>query len=702
MVLVALAAWGAIVPAAPGQAAPAKQVLAKQVNDAIDRGVAWLKGQQKHDGSFPCDHWCPVGSTALATYALLKSGVLSSDPVIQKAIGFLRYQPFEHTYAVSVEIAALDALGDKSLEETILGGARWLEEHQRDEGIWGYPDKQVDLSNTQYAALGMWVAERHGFQAKRETWGRLLKEVTSRQNGDGGFGYREKDPSTGSMTTSGLALLMLSLERVEDDPRYGSAREKAKAALERGWKWLEEFFTVEGNPHGDRTIVPAASLYYLFGLERVGAIGERNRIGGHDWYAEGARRLVLTQADDGKWHDGDSTSFALLFLRRATFTGMHVKEGEGEPGAKRSELGEAHRPFPQAPFVRRWLVCGPIADPKDSLLEAPYGGEENVEAKVGASFRGRSWTELRALDEFIGFGPDSRPGDRTISYAFTWLHAASDVDAVVWIGSDDGVRLFLDGKPLLTRHVHAPAERDKVSAPVHLAAGVHPLLVKVENHDGSSGFFLRLVHPDGSAAREIRPSLSRSDLQLAATALSMPGLFTLAELSTSLPLMPRLVVGFDARKELDLFAFGGMSEGKESYPDWIDVAAAAPFHPAPGARGILAVRPLRKEIPGRFYFRAAVPQEEPRLSVRIAEEGYGAPGKADFVLRLGVFEEALVWLCETTVGPDAAADTRNWRTVEAPLDRWKGKELLFVVECAGGGAEPWNFEQAYFDEIAIR
>src|SRR5688572_14577469 len=106
----------------------AQSLPAEEVNAAIERGVAWLASQQAADGSFPHDHWCPVGSTALATYALLKSGRLSSDPVVQKAIAYLRYKPFEHTYAVSVEIAALDALGDRELEATLVAGAKWLEE----------------------------------------------------------------------------------------------------------------------------------------------------------------------------------------------------------------------------------------------------------------------------------------------------------------------------------------------------------------------------------------------------------------------------------------------------------------------------------------------------------------------------------------------------------------------------------------------
>jgi len=694
-------AWLLLAGPAPGQAA-----MAEQVNRAIDRGVEWLKTQQRPDGSFPCDHRQPVGATALSTYALLKSGVLASDPVVQKAIGFLRYQPFLHTYTVSVEIAALDAYGARGSEEltaTLLGGAKWLEEQQRDDGLWSYPQGRVDLSNSQYAVLGIWIAERHGFKAKRETWGRLLKALAGLQNRDGGFGYREGDASTGSMTTAGIAMLSLSLERVADDPRYGSAREKGRSALARAWRWLEEFFTVEGNPNGDRTVIPTHQLYYLFGLERVAAIAGRRKIGEHDWYAEGAERIVGAQRPDGAWLNCDASSFALLFLRRATFTGMR-KEGDDEGGgATKDEPVRAKRPQPGVPYLRRWLVCGPIDDSRHSLLDAPYSGDATVDPRVGATFRGRSWSEQGTLGDFVGFGPDARPGDRTLSYAFTWLHVARDVDALLWIGSDDGARLLLDGGEIHGRHVHEQGVRDRSSVPVRLAAGVHRLLVKVENAEGRSGFYLRFASADGAAVPEIRPSLRKGDPEPAATALAMPGLFTPEELRSALPPLPRLRAGFDARAELDWFAYDGVAAGPERGPVHLDVPAAASGHPHPGARGVLQLHPLSREIPARAWFRAAIPDGTPSLRLRVSNDGHGAPGRADFVLRVGLLADAaLEWPLERTIGPTPAPDPGGWIDVELPLAAWAGEDALFVLECAGGGIDPWNHESAFFDEIEIR
>ena len=70
--------------------------------------------------------------------------------------------------------------------------------------------------------------------------------------------------------------------------------------------------------------------YYLYGLERVGAMLGWKHIAKHDWYREGAEVLLGDQLEDGRWPppgDGATaehedqilqTCFALLFLKRAT------------------------------------------------------------------------------------------------------------------------------------------------------------------------------------------------------------------------------------------------------------------------------------------------------------------------------------------------------------------------------------------------
>ncbi|HEX5135395.1 MAG TPA: hypothetical protein VFY93_00355, partial [Planctomycetota bacterium] len=87
-----------------------------------------------------------------------------------------------------------------------------------------------------------------------------------------------------------------------------------------GWAWLDRNWGMDrnpGHPGGDWY------YYYLYSVERAGALTGVKRVGGKDWYLEGAEQLLSRQKESGAWDepgDGDTseTCFALLFLKRAT------------------------------------------------------------------------------------------------------------------------------------------------------------------------------------------------------------------------------------------------------------------------------------------------------------------------------------------------------------------------------------------------
>ena len=99
-------------------------------------------------------------------------------------------------------------------------------------------------------------------------------------------------------------------------------------AMLDGLAWLSSQFTVSTNPGvGDG----GWHYYYLYGLERAGALTGWTHFGKHDWYREGAEYLLGAQTADGFWPEAPAqdlnatwqmrsvqTCFALLFLRRAT------------------------------------------------------------------------------------------------------------------------------------------------------------------------------------------------------------------------------------------------------------------------------------------------------------------------------------------------------------------------------------------------
>lgn len=336
-------------------------------------------------GSFARDF--PVGVTSLALMALLHSGVKADDPAFRNGFNWIHGQPFKKTYEVAAILMLLETkylpleklqdiqeLTEEKAREAIQGAitkedrafadkcVKWLIEHQTKTGTWGYPEAEelYDHSNTQYALLGLKSAARMGASIPDAVWRKAANawlntqriagnKVTLKIEGyegqdlglsettsddmflPGPWGYLVKKPEAGevndqgygSMTCAGLTSLLIAESELAAMKGLDDALKKQiDLAKKQGLAWLQENYAIRGAP-------PTAGFwslfyfYYLYSLERVGVLYGIKKLGGHDWYLEGAVLLCRSQRDDGSWISYDEipvldTSFALLFLKRAT------------------------------------------------------------------------------------------------------------------------------------------------------------------------------------------------------------------------------------------------------------------------------------------------------------------------------------------------------------------------------------------------
>lgn len=303
-----------------------------EVDAAIDRGMEWLLSHQHLDGTLDYHREPRVGLNALVAYTLLKSGLSPKHHALQRLFVHLEHVETDRTYDTALLILAFATHGDARYRARIQELADRLVDWQKSAGF-GYPGGPGDLSNTQYAALGLRAAARAGADVPERSWYELIEATLRHRDDDGGFGYRQGSHATGSMTAAGVGVLAICRDRLDlGEGRSGRRRAReVEEAIEGGLAWLARRFTVSQNPGHGRTHLG----YYLYGLERVGALVPTDRIGEHDWYAMGAEFLVRSQARQGHWAGSlggghEETCFALLFLRRATRPvtgGLHRRAG---------------------------------------------------------------------------------------------------------------------------------------------------------------------------------------------------------------------------------------------------------------------------------------------------------------------------------------------------------------------------------------
>jgi hypothetical protein len=367
----------------------------KAINAAIARGRAWLRAQRGSDGLFEplvvhAKDAYQIGVSSLCGMALLASGESKREPGMLKTLDALRKEDAKlaqtssrRTYDTGALLMFLTELhrpeakpGEryakpktkdpcgipKDLFAWMQELASWLVSVQLPEGWWRYPQfPPGDLSNAQYALLGLRAARDCGASVPLEVFLKTLRFTLENQEKDGpkvrrivkgsgkpgesdyavdsgdrarGWGYQPGlGPTgvTGSMTTAAIAVLAIARDALSRPEKYGGyddATERAAArAVQDGFAWLDKHWAVDRNPPAG---APAWHYYYLYGLERACAYAGREAVGLHDWYVEGAQHLVGAQKADGRWSTGSlgtdeilasdlcDTAWALLFLKKAT------------------------------------------------------------------------------------------------------------------------------------------------------------------------------------------------------------------------------------------------------------------------------------------------------------------------------------------------------------------------------------------------
>lgn len=271
------------------------------------------------------------GLTALLLLAAIHDGVAENEPRFAAALTAMTESRSEECYDLALRLMVLQALPPNEARLKLAKrDLASLLRRQTGDGGFHYQERanNWDLSNTQYAALGLRAAASMGLDVDRRVWTRMSKAVRDLQDSYGGFGYspghgRGKNGAYASMTAAGIAALAICQQQLGENDHTGKSLAKEIA---RGWQWFER----NGAAIGSK--VERYCFYFHYGLERAAILCDVEKIGEIDWYAVGGAMLVDSQAGGGGWvstpdgihgagarssaGDPVATSFAILFLRR--------------------------------------------------------------------------------------------------------------------------------------------------------------------------------------------------------------------------------------------------------------------------------------------------------------------------------------------------------------------------------------------------
>jgi len=156
-------------------------------------------------------------------------------------------------------------------------------------------------------------------------------------------------------------------------------------------------------------------------------------------------------------------------------------------------------PASSGPFIRNWIVCGPFRrsgiEGATALFDVAFGPEvlgETVE-----------WKPVPAADhvDLSSLFPGQA---NCVAYLRTQVVALEAGDALLLMGSDDGLQVWLDGDVVHSNNVDRGMIVDQDRAPIRLKKGANQLLFKVTQGGGGWAACARIAGADGQPIPGLR------------------------------------------------------------------------------------------------------------------------------------------------------------------------------------------------------
>jgi HEAT repeat protein len=161
--------------------------------------------------------------------------------------------------------------------------------------------------------------------------------------------------------------------------------------------------------------------------------------------------------------------------------------------------GLRSKPKSGGPFIRDWLVCGPYSQSgvvgAAAVFNIVFGPEKPGEPVQWRSVPRDDHVNLAALF------PDQV---NCVAYLKAQIVAPEDCEGVLLVGSDDGVKAWLDGEVVHSNNTDRGEVPDQDAAPIRLKKGANDLLLKITQGGGGWSACARIVGANGEPIAGLR------------------------------------------------------------------------------------------------------------------------------------------------------------------------------------------------------
>ncbi len=167
-------------------------------------------------------------------------------------------------------------------------------------------------------------------------------------------------------------------------------------------------------------------------------------------------------------------------------------------------------------FMRNWLLLGPVMVSADSpnpgnKLQEQVFKEDNLSTikvirtvpipSVKIKDKDFKWKLYSSANDIVDLDSFYKKKDFAYAYALAEINAPVAKNVFLGIGSDDGVKVWLNGTLVHDNWIPRGVVKDNDLVPLKLVKGSNQLLLKVQDINGGWGFIVRLLDKAGLAGQ---------------------------------------------------------------------------------------------------------------------------------------------------------------------------------------------------------
>jgi len=180
-----------------------------------------------------------------------------------------------------------------------------------------------------------------------------------------------------------------------------------------------------------------------------------------------------------------------------------------EQSQAQEALIEAEGIYSEAGFPEesQWMVIGPFNNPDNAGLNMDHPLESNID--FSAIYAGKAdevgWKQADdgQMDGQLDLIQMFTPNVRAFAYAFIRISSVEEQEAQLRIGSDDGIKIWLNDEVVWNNRVNRTLKMDADTVPIKLKAGDNKLLLKIDQGIGEWGVIMRLTDNQGNPLKNL-------------------------------------------------------------------------------------------------------------------------------------------------------------------------------------------------------